>query len=128
MTFFKILIVGLINDIDNVVILSALLSKHYFKGIQLHTILLLSLSRTVFIYTLGKLINLPGFHLVTGMVILWLSLQLALYEPLPSKKRTTQTKRQIGQTLRLYCKKVLLINCTDPSYKSLINGQLLDFE
>lgn len=101
MAFFKILIVGLISDIDNVVILSALLSKHYFKGIQLYTILLLSVSRTAFVYTLGKFINLPGFHLVTGMVILWLSLRLAFYEPLPSKKRTTQSKRQIGQTLLL---------------------------
>ena len=110
MTFLKILIVGLISDIDNVVILSALLSKHYFKGIQLYTILLLSASRTVYIFTLGKFINLPGFHLVTGMVILWLSLRLALYDTRPSKKRTTQSKRQIIQTLLLILGTDLLLS------------------
>jgi predicted tellurium resistance membrane protein TerC len=93
--FFQILLVSLISDIDNVVILSTLLSKHYFKGIQLYAILLLSVSRTVYVYTLGKFIYLPGFHMIMGVIILFLSVKLVLNEPIPSKKRTPKSKLQI---------------------------------
>jgi predicted tellurium resistance membrane protein TerC len=99
--FLKILLLSLISDIDNVVILSTLFTKHYFKRIQFYAILLLSVSRTIYVYTLGKFFDLPGFHIVMGVIILLLSFKLVLNVPLPSKERTPKSKLQILKILFL---------------------------
>ncbi|PWA09038.1 hypothetical protein DCC39_13810 [Pueribacillus theae] len=75
----------LINDIDNVLIFAALLRKHCYDDypkamflVKSMAIVLLTVTRSFSVAAVQFLTSLPGFHLITGVVVLWIGIRMAL--------------------------------------------------
>lgn len=75
----------LINDIDNILIFAALLRRHCYDDypkamflVKLMAITFLTISRSLSVAAVQFLTALPGFHLITGVVVLWIGIRMAL--------------------------------------------------
>lgn len=76
-----IFFINLVNDIDNVLILVAVMRKYSFnqKSVILYTVFLLTFSRTVYVGAVDSLTAIPGLRLISGLVMIGLALRLVLF-------------------------------------------------
>lgn len=75
--FLKIFSFNFISDIDNMIILGAILRKHSYLNITIPAAIVLTLTRTTYIIVISELSNLPLVHLLSGMILLFIAFQLA---------------------------------------------------
>lgn len=75
-----IFLINLINDIDNVLILAAVMRKYsaYRTHVILYTAIILTFSRTVMVGVIDSLTEVPGLRVVSGLVIIFLAFRLIL--------------------------------------------------
>lgn len=76
---FKIFFMNCINDMDNVLIISAVIRKNGYqiRGLLTYIVLCLTISRTVYVLIIHSLVELPGLRSFTGLIILFIAFRLA---------------------------------------------------
>lgn len=75
----KIFFMNAINDIDNVLIISAVIRKYGYsvKSLFPYIVLFLTFSRTIYVMVIDLVIEVPGLRLITGVIILFVAIRLA---------------------------------------------------
>ncbi|WP_164525415.1 TerC family protein [Siminovitchia acidinfaciens] len=74
--FLQVFLMTLVSDIDNMLILGAILRKHSYLEVTFLAAVLLTSTRTVYVGLVEGLSNVPLFHLVTGVILLFISFKL----------------------------------------------------
>lgn len=70
---------NLINDIDNILIISAVIRKYGYqvKSLFSYIVLILTISRTVYVLVIQFLADIPGLRVITGIILLFMAVRLA---------------------------------------------------
>lgn len=70
---------NLINDIDNILIISAVIRKYGYqvKSLFSYIVLILTISRTVYVLVIQFLADIPGLRVITGILLLFMAVRLA---------------------------------------------------
>ena len=74
--FLQVFLMTLVSDIDNMLNLGAILRRHAHFKVTLLAAVLLTCTRTVYVSIVEGLSNVPLFHLVTGLILLFISFKL----------------------------------------------------
>lgn len=74
----KIFLMNSINDIDNLLIISAVIRKYGYKigELFIYIIFSITLSRTIYVMVIHSLAELPGLRFITGVIILFIAIRL----------------------------------------------------
>lgn len=77
----KIFFMNCINDLDNLLIISAVIRKYGYqvKALFSYIVICLTLSRTVYVIIIHSIVELPGLRLITGIIILCFAIRLAWF-------------------------------------------------
>jgi predicted tellurium resistance membrane protein TerC len=82
---FQLALLNVVNDIDNILIIAALLRKNLYEQhpralfiVKVLAVCMLTLSRTFYVSIIQTLSELPGLHLLTGLIILWIGFRLVM--------------------------------------------------
>jgi len=82
-SIIEIFLLNVINDIDNVLVIAALLRKYRFDqyktltyAVKLYGVLMLTSSRTFYVLIIQKLYILPGLHLISGLIVFWIACRM----------------------------------------------------
>lgn len=75
----KIYLLNVINDIDNIIIITAVIRKYGFRLKLLfpYIVVCLTLTRTFYVLIINSLAEVPGLRVVTGLIILSIVMRLA---------------------------------------------------
>ncbi len=75
----KIYFMNVINDFDNLLIISAVIRKYGYqiKTIFSYIVLSLTISRTLYTVTIQFLADIPGLRVIIGMILLCVAIRLA---------------------------------------------------
>ncbi|WP_338469748.1 hypothetical protein R4Z10_13110 [Niallia sp. XMNu-256] len=75
----KVFFMNFINDLDNLLIITAIIRKYGYtvKTLFLYIVICLTVSRTVYVLIIHSFVDLPGLRLITGVIILCISIRLA---------------------------------------------------
>ncbi|MGE6258076.1 TerC family protein [Heyndrickxia sporothermodurans] len=81
----QLALLNLLNDIDNILIIASLLRKNLYEQypralfiVKIFAIIMLSASRTLYVSIIQTIIDFPGLHLITGLIVLFIGVRLAL--------------------------------------------------
>lgn len=74
--FFQVFIMTLISDIDNMLILGAILRRNSYLDVTFLAAILLTFTRTIYVGLVEGVSGVPLFHMVTGVILLFISLKL----------------------------------------------------
>ena len=74
--FLKVFSFNFISDIDNMIILGAILRKHSYLNITIPAAIVLTITRTTYIIVISELSTVPLVHLLSGMLLLFIAFQL----------------------------------------------------
>ncbi|MGG1397049.1 tellurium resistance protein TerC [Bacillus salipaludis] len=79
MDIVKIYFMNLINDIDNILILSTVIRKYGYqvKSLFGYIVLSLTVTRTMYVMVIQTLAQLPGLRIFTGIILLFIAFRLA---------------------------------------------------
>ncbi|WP_139305737.1 hypothetical protein [Paenibacillus sp. GP183] len=82
----KVFLLNLINDIDNGLILASLLKRFVldrtrYVAFAFYAALILTFTRTCYIFIEKNVAELPGLRLVSGIILLWISVKMAMSWP-----------------------------------------------
>lgn len=75
--FLSVFFITFISDIDNLLILGAILRKHSYFKIVIPAVVLLTLTRTLYIFLIDSLSTLPLIQLLMGIILLYFAFKLA---------------------------------------------------
>ena len=74
--FFKVFFINLISDVDNLLILGTVLQRYSYLNITVPAVMTLTISRTIYIFLINRISNLPLIHLIIGIFLLFVALKL----------------------------------------------------
>ncbi len=74
--FLQVFFMTLVSDIDNMLILGAVLRRQSYFEVTFLAAVLLTLTRTVYVCIVEGLSGVPMFHLLTGFILLFISYKL----------------------------------------------------
>jgi predicted tellurium resistance membrane protein TerC len=85
-TMIKVFLLNLINDIDNGLILASLLKRFVldrtrYVAFAFYAAVILTFTRTCYIFIEKNVTELPGLRLVSGIILLWISVKMAISVP-----------------------------------------------
>jgi predicted tellurium resistance membrane protein TerC len=80
-----------INDIDNILIIAAVIRKNGFqiKSLLPYIVLCLTITRTLYVMVIHSLLHIPGLRVTTGILLLCMAIRSAW--TINSANRTTST-------------------------------------
>ncbi|WP_223587543.1 TerC family protein [Neobacillus bataviensis] len=86
----KVFFMNSINDLDNLLIISAVIRKYGYKigDLLIYIILSITLSRTIYVMVIHSLAELPGLRFITGVIILFIAIRLVWSIENDNKART----------------------------------------
>lgn len=75
----KIYFMNMINDLDNILIISAVIRKYGYqiKSLFSYIVLCLTISRTIYVMIVQFLAEIPGLRIVIGFILLCIAIRLA---------------------------------------------------
>ncbi|MBA9029432.1 TerC family protein [Peribacillus huizhouensis] len=75
----KIYLMNVINDIDNILIILAVIRKYHYqiKALFIYIVISLTISRTLYIMIIHSLSDIPGLRVIIGIVMLYIAIRLA---------------------------------------------------
>lgn len=87
--FLHVFFVNLVTGIDNVVIIGGLVRKSYHPRwlIILYSAVLLTISRTGFIFTFHSVTHLTGLRLILGCTVLWIAIKMAMIDSEQTRRK-----------------------------------------
>ncbi|MEK5520492.1 TerC family protein [Heyndrickxia sp. FSL W8-0423] len=75
--FFKVFFINLVCDIDNMLILGAILRRHSYLNMTIPAAIVLTFMRTVYVILINEgLSGIPLFQLLTGLVLLFIAFKV----------------------------------------------------
>lgn len=74
--FLQVFFMTLVSDIDNMLILGAVLRRHSYFEVTLMAAVMLTFTRTMYVALVEGLSSVPAFHLLTGLILLFISYNL----------------------------------------------------
>ncbi|WP_062104955.1 TerC family protein [Bacillus niameyensis] len=75
--FLSVFFITFISDIDNLLILGAILRKHSYLRIAFPAVVMLTLTRTLYIILINGFSYLPMIQLLMGMILLYIAFKFA---------------------------------------------------
>lgn len=75
----KIYFINIINDLDNILIISAVIRKYGYqiKSLFFYIVLCLTISRTIYVMIIQYLAEIPGLRVIIGFILLCIAIRLA---------------------------------------------------
>ncbi|WP_458414256.1 TerC family protein [Schinkia sp. CFF1] len=97
----RIYIMNVINDIDNFLIISAIIRKYGYqiRTLFLNIVVCLTLSRTLYVSIIQYLEDIPGFRVITGVILLYIAFRLAFLTPKDCGARNQPNKTIVQMML-----------------------------
>jgi predicted tellurium resistance membrane protein TerC len=74
--FSKVFFLNLISDIDNMLILGTILRRYSFLNIIIPAVIVLTIMRTIYVFLVNGISNIPMFHLLLGIILLFVAFKL----------------------------------------------------
>ena len=74
--FFKVFFINLVSDVDNLLILGTILQRYSYLYITVPAVITLTISRTIYIFLINRISNLPLVHLIMGILLIFVALKL----------------------------------------------------
>ncbi|MEH7306906.1 TerC family protein [Neobacillus drentensis] len=106
--FLKVFLITLVSDIDNMLILGTILHRYTYLNLTIPAIMVLTLTRTIYVVIVNRITDFPMFHLLMGIVLLIIAFKLV---------RTSINGEPVRKPARgsyyLKAKVLLLIAATD---------------
>ena len=106
--FFKVFFINLISDIDNLLILGTILQRYSYLNITVPAVIALTFSRTIYIFLISRISNLPMVHLLIGVLLLFVALKLV-----KTSIRNDDYSRPSNNSLYLKIKALIILVSTD---------------
>ncbi|MBL5810576.1 hypothetical protein B5V88_04355 [Heyndrickxia sporothermodurans] len=104
--FFKVFFINLVCDIDNMLILGAILRRHSYLNMTIPAAIVLTFMRTVYVILINEgLSGVPLFQLLTGLILLFIAFKVVTMtisgEDLLSRNSTRSPKSTVKILLLL---------------------------
>ncbi|RWR13508.1 TerC family protein [Siminovitchia fortis] len=74
--FLQVFLMTLVSDIDNMLILGAVLRRHSYFEVTFLAAVMLTITRTAYVCVVEGLSDVPMFHFLTGLILLFISYKL----------------------------------------------------
>ncbi|KRG12051.1 TerC family protein [Lederbergia galactosidilytica] len=104
----KVFFITFISDLDNFIILGAIIRKHPQVNIVLPAAVVLTCARSLYIVVMDTLLTMPVIHVIMGMILLFIALKLV------TKSFTNETfSPPFNRSISIRVKVLLLLAATD---------------
>ncbi|MCJ7841989.1 hypothetical protein MUB24_13980 [Lederbergia sp. NSJ-179] len=104
----KVFLITFVSDLDNLLILGAIIRKHSNLNIVVPTAVVLTLTRSVYVMLIDRLFAIPLIHLFMGLILLFIAFKLS------TRSFADETLTRPGdRTLSLKIKALFLLAATD---------------
>lgn len=107
--FLKIFSMNLVSDIDNILILGTILRRYSYLNITFLAAIILTITRTMYVVLVDGLSILPMFHLLVGMILIYISFKLVTI----SITENVPLRRTVKKSSYVKAKVLFLLAATD---------------